>query len=259
MWGVIRSSRGPRIRRQGANPRKRRRIRAALLSAFSALLFAATAYAALGDLTQKAGTAGCISDTGSGGLCQDGRELDGPVGVAISPDGKSLYAGAETSDALTIFDRSTATGDLTQKAGTAGCVSDTGSGAACQDGEALDGVARVAVSPDGEFVYATTSGSNSVAVFDRNTTTGELSEVSCVSETGAGVCDDGMALEFPRDLTVSPDGKSVYVASFNSDAVALFDRNEVTGSLTPAGCIAETAAAGCTDGAALDGPSAIEV
>ena len=64
----------------------------------------------------------------------------------------------------------------------------------------------------------------------RNTTTGAITQpagaAGCVSETGAGPCADGHALDSPGPVAVSPDGTSVYVAvAINSDAVARFDRN----------------------------------
>jgi hypothetical protein len=46
----------------------------------------------------------------------------------------------------------------------------------------------------------------------------------CVSETGAGSCANGRALIAPYTVAVSSNGKSVYVASFDSGAVARFNR-----------------------------------
>jgi hypothetical protein len=43
-------------------------------------------------------------------------------------------------------------------------------------------------------------------------------------ETGAGPCADGHALDRPFSVAVSADGKSVYIASFDGDAVARFNR-----------------------------------
>jgi DNA-binding beta-propeller fold protein YncE len=67
-----------------------------------------------------------------------------------------------------------------------------------------------------------------VARFTRNTTTGAISQpagtAGCVSETGAGPCADGHGLSGPFGVAVSPDGKSVYAASIQSDAVARFNR-----------------------------------
>ena len=85
-----------------------------------------------GTLTQKAGTAGCISETGAG-PCADGRALDRAQSIAISPDGRSTYIGA--SGAVSIVDRAP-NGTLAQKPGTTGCISDDGAGP-CVDGTAL--------------------------------------------------------------------------------------------------------------------------
>jgi hypothetical protein len=67
----------------------RGKVVALALSASALLLITATALAATGDLIQPAGTAGCISEDGTG-PCADGHALGGPSGVAVSRDGKSV-------------------------------------------------------------------------------------------------------------------------------------------------------------------------
>ena len=123
-----------------SRPSERRRRSAAALTvaALTALIMAATALAVTGELTQLSGTAGCVSETGTGGACADGKALDFAAGLAISPDGKSVYVASLNSDAVAVFQRDTTTGELTQLAGTAGCISETGSGGDCADGKALD-------------------------------------------------------------------------------------------------------------------------
>jgi DNA-binding beta-propeller fold protein YncE len=253
--------------------RHRRLIRgAALLVALAALALLVPAVVwAVGELTQKAGTAGCVSEDGTGGTCQDGKALTAPFGVATSPDGKNVYVSSSASLGATgvaIFDRNTTTGELTQKAGTAGCITEDGTGGACQDGVALVGSRHMSISADGKSVYVAAAVSKAVAVFDRNTTTGELTQKSgtdgCISEDGTGgACQDGVAMDQPADVTVSPDGKSLYVASQDSSggagAVAILDRDTTTGELTQKsgtdGCISEDTTGGsCQDGKALDEP-----
>ena len=214
--------------------------------------------AADGTLTQKAGTLGCISDTGAG-PCGDGTALGGALGVVVSPDGKSAYVASFDSDAVAVFDRA-ADGTLTQKPGTAACISDTGAGP-CVDGTALDGASSVTVSPDGRSVYVASQISSAVAVFDRaadGTLTQKPGTAACISDTGAGPCIDGTALDVAASVAVSPDGQSAYVASFDSDAVAVLDR-AADGSLTQkpgtAGCISEIVLGTCDVGSALDGAS----
>ena len=93
----------------------------------------------------------------------------------------------------------------------------------------------ITVSPNGAHAYATTADSDGVFVFARDATTGDLTFLSCVNETGAGGCTDGKALTGARSVVVSPNGAHVYVSSGDSDAVAVFTRNSSTGALTQQG------------------------
>ena len=123
--------------------------------------------------------------------------------------------------------RNTTTGAISQPAGTAGCLSETGAGP-CADGHGLGIPHSVAVSADGKSVYVASDISDAVVRLTRNTTTGAISQpagtAGCLSETGAGPCADGRGLDGAHDVAVSADGKSVYVASYFSDAVARFNR-----------------------------------
>lgn len=215
-----------------------------------------------GTLVQKPGQAGCKSDTGAG-RCGDATALDLATSVAVSPDGDSVYVASETSDAVAVFDR-TRDGRLIQKPGLLACISDDGDGP-CADGTALDAPESVTVSSDGESVYVASSLSDSVAVFDR-AGDGSLDQKSgtagCISNTGAGPCADGTALDFANAVTVSPDGESAYVASVSSGAVTVFDRAE-DGTLTQkpgtAACISETGAGRCREGAGFARPRSVTV
>jgi DNA-binding beta-propeller fold protein YncE len=222
-----------------------------------------------GALTQKAGAAGCISDLGGGG-CTDGTALDGVSAVAVSHDGRNVYTAAVgPSSAVAVFDRDLATGVLTQKAGTDGCVSDSGTSGSCTNGTALLGARALALSLDGRNVYVAAEVSNAVAVFDRDPTNGELTQQAgtdaCVSEDGTGgLCRDGVALQDPQGVAVSADGLTVYVASRDSDAVAVLGRSRATGELSlkigNSGCNSETGTGGaCRDGVALDGANGVVV
>ena len=167
-----------------------------------------------GAITQPAGAAGCVSETGAG-PCADGHALHGADSVAVSSNGKSVYVASYNSNAVARFDRNTTTGAITQPAGAAGCISETGAGP-CADGHGLRLPQYVAVSPDGKSVYVA-SLYDTVARLNRSTATGAITQppgaAGCISETGAGPCADGHALEFPDSVAVSPGGTSVYVAS----------------------------------------------
>jgi DNA-binding beta-propeller fold protein YncE len=233
-----------------------------LLLATLALLLATTvALAVTGDLTQPAGTAGCISEDGSG-PCANGHALAVPTGVAVSRYGKSVYVASY--NAVVRLNRNTTTGAITQPAGTAGCISEDGSGP-CANGHGLNDAASVAVSPDGKSVYVASF--IAVARFKRNTTTGALTQpagaAGCISEDGSGPCADGHALTYPSWIAVSPDGKSVYVASTGSTAVARLNRNTTTGAITQpagsAGCISQGGYGGCANGHGMHNPSGVAV
>jgi 6-phosphogluconolactonase (cycloisomerase 2 family) len=94
--------------------------------------------------------------------------------------------------------------------------------------DGLAGSESVAISPDGRNVYVTGDVEHALAVFRRDETTGALSFVETQRDGVGGV--DGLAgAEF---VTVSPDGRHVYVAGFDENALVLFNRNETTGVLS---------------------------
>jgi 6-phosphogluconolactonase (cycloisomerase 2 family) len=266
----------------GWRPRKAVAFSLALLAL---LVVAGTALAVTGQLTQLPGTAGCISETGSSsrtgppGVCTDGKALNYTASVAMSRDGKNVYAATSQSDAVVAFARNATTGALTQLAGTAGCISETGANVpggtpgVCANGKGLNGAFGVVVSGDGNHVYvSSTDPDDSVAAFRRNTTTGALTQLAgtagCISDNGTThfgeTCVNGRALDKPRFLAISGDGKHVYVPSQLSNAVAVFSRNPTTGVLTqPAGttgCVSlSPVAEGCGLARALDNPFQITV
>ena len=61
--------------------------------------------AASGMLTQKPRRAGCVSKTGMSGRCANGRALDNPHSVIVSPDGRSVYVTSADVSAVAVFDR----------------------------------------------------------------------------------------------------------------------------------------------------------
>ncbi len=218
-----------------------------------------------GTLTQASGRAGCVAAGGAGG-CASARALDGPNSLAISPDGRSVYATSLRSDAVAVFRRDRSTGALAQVPGATGCVA----GAAipgCASGRALDGPDVVAVSPDGKNVYVGSFAGDAVATFARDGASGKLTQPAgaggCVAAGGANGCATGLALDAPEGLAICGDGASVYVATAASDALLVLERDPSTGALTQAtdgsGCIVDSPLAGCTTGVQLAGANAVAV
>jgi DNA-binding beta-propeller fold protein YncE len=250
---------------------------AALTLAASALAAPAQKQAAKkltqpGTLTQLPGERGCLVDRSSSSSgCGLARALKGPGpfmgsrAIALSPNGKNVYVASSRSDAIAIFRRNASTGALTQPRGAAGCIALKGA-SSCATAVGLDGPNSVAVSPDGLSVYATSRASNTVSVFRRNSSTGALTQLpagaGCISGLPVPNCANGRALVAPGVVTVSPDGKNVYVGSFFGNAVASFERSRSSGALTQpdgsAGCIAE-AISGCAPGFALGAPEGMAI
>jgi DNA-binding beta-propeller fold protein YncE len=104
-------------------------------------------------------------DDAASGLCSEVADgLNSPTGVAVSPDGESVYAGATSDDDVAILKRA-GSGALTPK----GCVDDdTGPDDCAQTTDGLDGAAGVAVSPDGTSVYAVSTHDQAIVRFVRD-------------------------------------------------------------------------------------------
>lgn len=224
---------------------------------------------ASGALTQLAAPNGCIADEGDGVTCQDGVGLYGPSGVTVSPDNAHVYV-ASYASGITTFTRNPVTGALTQLPAPDGCIAEYGGGGSgCTDAYGPVSPTSVLVSPDGKFVYTLALNGNAIGVYQRNKATGKLTQLpapeGCLSATGDGVtCKSALALDAPRGLSISKNGKHLYVASSDSDAIAIFKRNQATGALTqpaaPDGCVANNGdGVTCTAATGLDFPTAVLV
>jgi DNA-binding beta-propeller fold protein YncE len=244
-----------------------------LLLALALLVFAALlavpassrAAPPLGSITQLESPFNCVSEEGyEQKLKEEGHEVVIGCGTLVSPeamnetyeaqvspDGKDVYSVA-VFGALVEYSRNSANGALTP----IGCV--TSASEPCASKEATTkapGMANpvaIALSPDGQSAYVVTKGGNAVVEFSRNEETGLLSEIGCVEEAGAECAmHEAKGIGNPYDVTVSPDGKDVYVTSFGKEAVAEFSRDPATGLLTqlasPDNCISTltTAETGC--------------
>lgn len=178
--------------------------------------------------------AGCIGD-GAGSPCTGTEPSDAlgePESVAVSPDGKSVYATSAYASDVARFSRNTSTGILTYD----GCVGDNPGCTSTSPANALGGADSVAVSADGTSVYV--GSENSVDVFSRNTSSGALTFDGCTGDdTGCTATNPATAVVSVRSVAVSADGSSVYAANRAFDAVDVFSRNTSTGALTYKSCI----------------------
>src|SRR5437763_10420891 len=200
-------------------------------------------------LTQLGGPTGCLTPDGSStagpGTCTESRGLISNAGdghdVAFSSDGRWAYLVAQNDSgqpgAVMIFQRDTATGALAQLGGSAGCITTDGSSqdgaGTCQTDATLSQPMGTVVSADDRFLYVTDYGTtNRIHVFSRNTTTGALSEVQCLSEAPAPTgCSTGRVLGDSQRLALSPDGTHAYSGDY-LHGMSVLDRNPSTGLLT---------------------------
>lgn len=193
---------------------------------------------------------GCIGVPGNNpdNCAQTAKGLDGAIGVTVSGDGRSVYVASTFASAIAIFKRNTTSGALTPD----DCVGDASVNiAGCTTiATGVDSPWAVAVSADGRSVYVTEQLGNAISRFARDATSGKLAPQGCIGATGHN--PDGCARTAPglrgaEGVTISGDGRSVYVAGVSDSAVVAFSRSTATGSLTPAGCIARINhnAAGC--------------
>ncbi len=213
----------------------------------------AGAFVPSGSLSQLPAS-NCVSEEEAGGtlacttLVPSG--LSSTYEVQVSPEDNDAYSVA-IDGALVEYSRNQATGALA----VIGCV--TSETTVCAPKEETKEVAAMlkpaalAISPDGKSVYVVTQGANNLVEFSRNTETGLLSEIGCISHESTSTCatKEAKGLNIPYGITVSPNGESVYVASYGDEAVAEFSRNTTTGELTqlasPNNCISSTSASGC--------------
>jgi 6-phosphogluconolactonase (cycloisomerase 2 family) len=127
------------------------------------------------------------------------------------------------------------------------CVSSVNTGGDCATlpFNRLDQVFEIELSPDGDSLYASARGDDSVSRFGVGPA-GALTFADCVSNTGSsGACADlpGAAFDDPGDLEMSPGGNSLYVVAAESDSVTHFGA-AAAGGLTYAGCVSETGSGG---------------
>ncbi len=170
-----------------------------------------------------------------------------------------MYVASAT--AILSFSRAADTGALTS----VGCVSDTGddgrpgTDGACTDGDALNGLRDLVVSPDGRFVYATAQYSNSLVWLARDPATGALTPAGCLKAAPReDHCASSLGLMSPGGLAITDDGKSIYVVSSFDASITAFTRDVEKGSLTGGSCVSDSGSDGrCVNGNALAGVSAL--
>jgi DNA-binding beta-propeller fold protein YncE len=166
--------------------------------------------------------------------------LDGAEGVAVTADGKQLYATSEQGNVVSHF-RIDGAGNLIF----AGCIGDLAGCTSTNPASVLDDATNVIVTPDGKQLYAASASYHGSAIshfiIDA---AGNLTFAGCIgTESG---CTPNGTLGWTYRLAVTPDGAHLYATSGTTSgtrAVSHF-RIDAAGNLISAGCIGDLA--GCT-------------
>jgi 6-phosphogluconolactonase (cycloisomerase 2 family) len=159
-------------------------------------------------------------DSGAGGTVNG---LTGPIALAVSPDGKNVYAATELDGSVVTFSRDTTNGRLTA----VDLDQDPSAGGTA---EGLAGAEGVVVSPNGKNVYAVGAGDDAVVSFTRSLTSGKLTRLEEDQDPESGGTAEGM--DTPFGLAISPNGATVYVSGNADNRLPWFSRDPATGRLT---------------------------
>ena len=115
--------------------------------------------------------------------------------------------------------------------------------------DGLEGVVSVAISPDGNYVYATAQLEDTLAVFARDATNDTLTFTQVLRDETAGV----FGLNGASSVAAAPEGEYVYATAFHDDAVGVFKRHPVLAGLVFTGVVKQNGVGGVFG---LDGASA---
>lgn len=203
--------------------------------------------------------------------CKRGRAMRNPLDLAMAPDGSSMYVlthGSEVvGDGGVVTLRRRANGTIFQPGGQDGCITQQGR-AGCAQGRSMDQGRRLALSLDGSSLYVT-SQTGGVAVLQRSEN-GGLSQAAgaagCVisqfKPTGSTCARVPVPDAVPVDVVVAPDGAFVYVlmAAGEAGAVVTYTRDQDSGQLTFASCVAENGgSAECVGTIGLAGATSLAI
>ncbi|GAC1437248.1 MAG: hypothetical protein NVSMB51_10660 [Solirubrobacteraceae bacterium] len=212
----------------------------------------------------------CVSASGTRTCARSAPGLAGADALAVSPDGRYVYVGSADAGAVVVFARGRhgllerlrepkikQAKKPKQKPTQHGffCLHGQGvvagaAGSCAGSLPALQRVGALATSPDGQFVYALSSGNQAgedTLVGLHREANGTLRPLrDCVSSHGGSrrLCAmRATGMRGASSLVISPDGRFAYVASILTSTVTVFVRNRSSGGLSPlrgaAGCGAD--------------------
>jgi 6-phosphogluconolactonase len=140
----------------------------------------------------------------------------GPRHVAFSPNGKFVYVLSEMESSVTAFSDDPKTGVLKNLQTIS---------ALPKDYSGRKEAAEIAVHPTGKFLYASSRGHDSIAIFAIDAKKGTLRPLGHVLTGG----------KTPRHFAIDPTGNFLLAENQESNSIVVFHIDSATGSLTPTG------------------------
>jgi len=134
----------------------------------------------------------------------------GPRHFEISKKGKFIYVINELNSTISV---------LKQQKGSYVFIQNITTLDANFDGKSF--CADIHLSKDGQFLYGSNRGENSIAVFKINNKSGKIQKTQTISTNG----------DWPRNFTLSPEGNYLLVANQRGKNISVFRINKETGNL----------------------------
>jgi len=139
----------------------------------------------------------------------------GPRHLTFHPNGRRVYVINELTNTVTFFDYASDTGSLTQRQTISTVPADFDGTSYCAD---------LKITPDGQFLYGTNRGHDSIAIY-RIGDDGRLSLVGIEPSRGKG----------PQNLLITPDGRWLLCANMPGNNVIVFRIDADTGRISAPG------------------------
>jgi 6-phosphogluconolactonase len=150
----------------------------------------------------------------------------GPRHVAFHPNGRIVYVLNELTSTVDTFSYDPRSGKMQELQSLSTLPKDF-------TGKNTDG--EIVVDANGKFVYGSSRGHDSIAVFAVNPKTGTLSKEQDISSGG----------KVPRNFAIDPTGKWLFAANQNSNNIVPFQIDPNTGQLSPIQHVLDTTAPVC--------------
>jgi Bacterial Ig domain/Lactonase, 7-bladed beta-propeller len=184
----------------------------------------------------------------------DGDVLSSPPAIAVSGDGKFVYVGTSSDEIDVLAVNGSNLTFASCLGGDTGCTS-LPSG---YSGSAVNGVDSFAMSPNGDYLYSVGRDREVIASFSRNPSSGALSLDACIDSPDQVIAGctalANPAPNYLESIAISPDGRFLYVPSFNPASV--IELAVSGGTMTLSGCAGEDS--GCAPTSPTDALSSAD-